>query len=208
MEDLDIINTAIAATIPLLILYFGHRLDKRKREELDAKQKELQAKEDAKQAEQNKILRIHADHIQFELAAHYFGPQNGYYIVEIIMVLTNKGLVRKKLNELLLTIKGIEENTDIGVFLDLKYPINVADFPKPIVKTNVLEKKIREDDKEEYEKKEWFVEPGIVQKFSYVARIPEDIRFILVRSRFKYHKNSKHSAQKVFDLKLNESKSI
>ncbi|MDR8392228.1 hypothetical protein NC796_13830 [Aliifodinibius sp. S!AR15-10] len=90
---LNIINTLIAATISLLILYFGHRLDKRRREEQVAKQKELSAKEEAKQAEQN---RLHADRIQFELAANYFGPQNGHYIVEIIMVLTNKGLVRKK----------------------------------------------------------------------------------------------------------------
>lgn len=51
------------------------------------------------------------------------------------------------------------------------------------------------------EKKEWFAEPRIVQKFSYVARIPEEIRFILVRSSFKYHEDSTHSAQKVFELK-------
>lgn len=200
MDYIAIINTAIAATIPLLILYFGHRLDKRKREELEAKQKELKAKEEAKQAELDKIERIHADRIQFELAAHFFGPQNGYYIVEIIMVLTNKGLVRKKLNELLITIKGIEKNTDIGLFLDLKSPINIADFPVEIVKANVLEKKVNKNKDKEDEKKEWFVEPGIVQEFTYVARIPENIRFILVRSRFKYHENSEHSAQRMFEL--------
>lgn len=212
MDNLAIINTAIAATIPILILYFGHLLDKRKREEEEAKQKELLEKEEARQkelkaekeaklAEQNKIERIHADRIQFELAAHYFGPQNGHYIVEIIMVLTNKGLVRKKLEDLLLTIKGIEAKTNIELFLNLKYPINIADFPKPLVKTNVLEKKVKEVDKEEYKKKEWFIEPGIVQRFSYVSRIPDSIRFILVRSNFKYHETSTHSAQKVFELK-------
>jgi hypothetical protein len=139
MKEIEIINTAIAATIPLLILFFGHRLDKRKREEQEAKQNELKAKKEAKKAEQNK--RLLADRIQFELAAHYFGPQNGYYIVEIIMVLTNKGLARKKLNELLLTIKGIEANTNIGLFLNLESPINIAEFPETLVKTNVLVKK-------------------------------------------------------------------
>jgi len=46
----------------------------------------------------------------------------------------------------------------------------------------------------------YFIEPGVEQRVSYVARIPENIRYILVRAKFKYHKNSKHSAQKIFDL--------
>ncbi|MDR8392227.1 hypothetical protein NC796_13825 [Aliifodinibius sp. S!AR15-10] len=91
------------------------------------------------------------------------------------------------------------------MFLDSESPINIAGFPEEIVKTNVLEKKVKENDKEGYEKREWFVEPGIVQKFSYVTRIPEDIRFILVRSGFNYHESSTHSTQKVFELKQKTS---
>lgn len=78
--NLEIINIVIAVTIPLLILYFGHRLDKRKREE-----------QEAKDAKQNKIERKHIARIQFELAVIFQGPQAGHYIAEVTRFFIIKG---------------------------------------------------------------------------------------------------------------------
>lgn len=191
MELQDIIRTAIGASIPLFIFYFGYLI------------KRLQDKKEGK----------HRSRIQFELEAKFFGPQKGYYIAEIIMVLNNEGLVRNKINELLLSIRGIEQDTKIGLFKNEDYPESIADFPKELVKNNVLKKKGEENEKKKDDKKEniqkkgkeWFVEPRVVQRFTYVARIPEDIRFILVRSSFKYHEKAEHSAQKVFELRACEN---
>lgn len=189
MDSQGIITTAIGASIPILIFYLGYLIKRR---------------QDRKEGK-------HRNRIQFELEAISFGPQKGYYIVEVTMLLLNEGLVRNKINELLLIIKGIEESEDIGLFMnkkDLKLVDkrdikSIANFPKEIVKTNVLKKKGEEN--ETKKEKEWFVEPGVVQRFTYVARIPENIRFILVRSKFKYHEKSEHSAQKVFELRACES---
>ncbi len=178
MDYQDILNTAIGASIPVLIFYWGYLIKRR----------------------QDKIEGKHRNRIQFELEANSFGPQNGHFIVEINIVLANEGLVRNKLEELLLTIKGIDVNKNIGLFQNIDFPINIAEFPEKIVKTNVLKKVGNSEKKKGDDKKKWFVEPGVVQRFTYVARIPEHIRFILVRSGFKYHETSRHSAQKVFEL--------
>ncbi|WP_158859763.1 RipA family octameric membrane protein [Lunatibacter salilacus] len=191
METHAIINTIIAATIPLLILYFGHRLDKRKREE-----------QEAKQAEQDKIERKHKARIQFELAATFLGPQAGHYIAEVTIILHNKGLVRNMIDDLHLKILGIKQDAKIVLLKGEDHPQvidrqdeqkaidQIAKFPETFVDTNILENK-----------GSFFVEPGVVQQFTYVARIPANIRFIFVRSKFKYHKDSTHSAQKVFEVK-------
>lgn len=181
MDTQAIINTVIAATIPLLILYFGHRLDKRKREE-----------QEAKQAEEDKIERKHKARIQFELAAIFLGPQAGHYIAEVTIILHNKGLVRNVIDDLHLKVLGIKQDAKIGLLgqdEQNKGLEQIAKFPETFVDTNMLENK-----------GSFFVEPGIVQQFTYVARIPEDIRFILVRSKFKYHEKSEHTAQKVFNV--------
>ena len=72
-----------------------------------------------------------------------------------------------------------------------------ANFPDEIVKSNMLKNKGT-----------FFVEPRVVQRFSYVTIIPEETRFILVRSSFEYHKKSKHSAQKMFEIKSHENKKV
>ncbi len=180
---IEIIKSALGASIPLLLFYLGYLIKRR---------------QDAREGK-------HRNRIQFELEQAVFGPQKGFYMVEISMLLHNQGLVRSKLNGLFLTVKGINQDTEIGLFKDLDTPVSMAHFPIPIVSTNVLEKKYTKEENEQIKKEvtkknEWFIEPGIAQRFSYVARIPEAVRFILVRSSFKYHKNSVHSVQKVFEL--------
>lgn len=177
----EIIKIALGASIPLLVFYFGKRWEQR----------------------QHEIERRHKLRIQFELEAEFFGPQRGYYVTEISMILNNHGHVRTKLNELLLTVKGIEADSTISLLGEKGPPISMADFPSLFVNTNVLiklEDLLNPPENGQLNTKEWFVEPGISQRFSYIVRIPESISFILVRSKFKYHFNSEHSAQKVFEV--------
>jgi len=44
-----------------------------------------------------------------------------------------------------------------------------------------------------------FVEPGVTQRLTFVAKIPVGIRFVVARAQFKYDVNSTHSAERVFD---------
>lgn len=182
--NLETINTLIAATIPLLIIYVGYRLERRHKSDQEAKQKE-----------QDTLERKHKDRIQFELDGKVFGPQKGTYIAEITVILHNKGLIRNVVNELHLNVRGIEDGTDIELFRNGEQQGNIdalIKFPVRIIDADMLQKRNEKDG--------FFVEPGVIQKFTYVARIPDNFRFILVRSGFKYHEKSKHSVQKVFEL--------
>lgn len=183
--DLSAINTLIAATIPPLILYIGYRIERRFKSDQEAKQKE-----------QDTIERKHSARIQFELDGKVFGPQKGIFIAELTVVLHNKGLIRNVVNDLHLNVRGIEDGADIELFKNGKQQGNIdklIKFPIRIIDTDILQKRNEKDG--------FFVEPGVIQKFTYVASIPDNIRFVLVRSGFKYHEKSKHSVQKVFELK-------
>jgi hypothetical protein len=182
--NLETIDTLIAATIPLLILYIGYRIDRR-----------LKSDQEAKQKEQDTIERKHNARIQFELDGKVFGPQKGIFIAELTVILHNKGLIRNFVNDLHLNVRGIENDSNIELFKEKDQKGNIDSlikFPIKIIDTDMLQKRNEKDG--------FFVEPGVLQKFTYVASIPDNIRFILVRSNFKYHEKSKHSVQKVFEL--------
>ncbi len=98
MELQNIIITVIGASIPILIFYFGYRIDRRRIKEKEEKLEK-----------QKEIERKHSNRIQFELGVMFFGPQKGHYITEITILLQNQGLVRKEINELLLSIRGIKK---------------------------------------------------------------------------------------------------
>ncbi len=184
MENLNVINTFIGATIPLVILYLGIRLERQR----------------------NKVERIHEIRIQFDLEGKILGPQAGYYILDLSAILQNKGLVRLVIDELELKLRGIEQETDIELYDEnlKESSINrIARFPIELVKTDMLQ--AVNTHQEEGRKDGYFVEPGVEQRFSYVARIPENISFIFVRAYFKYGNNqdkkSEHSAQTILELK-------
>jgi len=134
------------------------------------------------------IERKYKARIQFHLEANCFAAQQGYYIVEVVVIINNKGLVRHVIDTLDLKIFGIKPGKNIE--LRKKEGIHSAvNFPELFVDANILKNKGK-----------LFIEPGVVQQITYIARIPEDIRLIFVKSSFKYHKNSTHSAQKIFEL--------
>jgi hypothetical protein len=172
--NLEILKIIISAAIPLVLFYFGYRFERN----------------------QSRKERRHNARIQFELEATFFGPQQGQYIVEIVVVLHNKGLVRNIIDELNLKALGIENDTAIELRKKDKKEKKLellANFSKELIATDMLQKR--------NEKDSFFVEPGVVQKFTYVARIPDKIRFILVTSSFKYHDKSEHSAKRIFEVK-------
>ncbi len=94
---LDIINTVISGSIPLIILFFGYRIEQQR------KKKNKQENNDI-----NRIERKYEPHVQFE-----FGLQNGHYVAEVSMLLHNKGLVRTVIKDQHLKFLGIQKNTEI-----------------------------------------------------------------------------------------------
>lgn len=159
MAFLETGNTAITVMLAILALYIAYHIE-----------------------------RKHKARIQLHLEATCFAAQQGYYIVEVIMVVNNIGLVRQVVETLDLKILGIKQGANIELRIR-QGTHSAVNFTEQFVDTNMLANKGK-----------FFIEPGVVQQFSYVVRVPESIRLILVKSSFKYHKNSTHSAQKVFEL--------
>jgi hypothetical protein len=171
--DIEHIKLIVSASIPVALFYFGYRFERN----------------------QNRKERRHESRIQFELEANFFGPQKGHHLVELVVVLHNKGMVRNVIDELKFKVLGIEKGAVIQLRSNKMNPKKLelmANFPTELLATDILQKKNEED--------AFFVEPGVLQKFTYIARIPEKIRFILVMASFKYHNKSEHSAKRVFEL--------
>ena len=177
----EILKILLGIAVPLAVFYLGYLVENVR----------------------NKIERKHKSRIQFEIEGRFLGPQAGYYILDLSVILHNKGLVRLVIKELNLRVRGINQNEDIATFDEYNRDgvvNNIAVFPKEIVRADMLQTKTTESSDDE---KGYFVEPGVEQRFSYVARIPEDISFVLARAYFDYGSNPKrkpkHSAQTIFE---------
>ena len=198
MENLNLINTLIGATIPLVIVYLGIRLERQR----------------------NRIERKHEYRMQFDLECKVLGPQAGHYILDISAILHNKGLVRLVIDSLRLKIRGIEQEQNIELFeeySDEGAKNLIAEFPAELVNANMLQAlKIENESKninsENQMEKGYFVEPGVEQRFSYIARIPERISFVLIRAQFEYDRKqnskrlSEHTAQIVLQINTEDPK--
>lgn len=194
--DIEVVSLIVSASIPLILFYFGRKI----------------------QDYQNVIERRHKPRIQFDLEMNLFGPQGEYYLAEIFAVLQNKGLVEKEFHQITLEVLGVEKESEIELFVKTtlkdekeedkkKEKENtiikgkkankdaLVGFPEIIVKSNFLNPSKKTD--------KYLVEPGVVQKVSYVARIPVNLSFVLVRASFNYHSKSLHQAQRLFKLTSN-----
>lgn len=182
-STLNVINTFANIAIPILILFGGYLLNRRRQI----------------------MERADKHRIQLDIEADTFGPQQGNYLVELVVTLDNKGMTRMEIDNINLEVLGICNGENINL-LDESDEDNQkklkAEFPKILVKANMLQPNENNISgvKKEISKVKYFVEPSVNQRFSYVVRIPEVIRFILFRVSFKYQKNSEHSAQRVFEL--------
>lgn len=137
----------------------------------------------------------HVPKVAFNIDGTFFGPQQGSYLAELVMSIENKGLVKHRFEEISLRIRGIRRDAPITLWSDTQR----VEFPEQII-----------DDKDVMYKKKYgsiFVEPDVTQRVTYVARIPVEIRFLLVRAQFQYDSHRTHSTEKVFEVKSDVSKS-
>lgn len=126
--------------------------------------------------------------IELDVRAAFNGPQNGYYVTQILVSATNKGLRVRKFPSLKLLVRGISKHSDIQEWPEheprLLFPEKLIDHAEVIFRENYGH---------------IFVEPGVNQNVSYNCRIPDHIRFVTVRAEFKYDEKRTHSAERLFD---------
>jgi len=137
----------------------------------------------------------HVPKVAFNIEGTFFGPQQGFYLAELVMSIENKGLVKHRFDEISLRVLGIRRDAPVTLWADTQR----VEFPEQII-----------NDKDVMYKKKYssiFVEPGVTQRVTYVARIPVGIRLVLARAQFQYDSHRTHSTEKVFEInsKIGES---
>ena len=146
--------------------------------------------------------------VEFDFDCAFLGPQQGNYLAVFTVHVRNKGSVEHQTDEIRITIRGIKNDTIIGLFKNEE--MKVADFPDKLVdEVNIVAKRanIKKDgDENKIQNKPafyYFIRPGINQDFNYVTPIPENYRFLIVKCSFKYKIKgiAIHTTERVFEVK-------
>jgi hypothetical protein len=104
------------------------------------------------------------------------------------MVVKNSGLVRHTFKKITLGVRGIRASDAPSLWGDTQR----VEFPVVIVHdADVLYSR---------KFKSIFVEPGVTQQLTFIARIPSDIRFVVARAQFEYSSGRTHSAEHLFEV--------
>ena len=129
----------------------------------------------------------HSPRVAFEIEGRFFGPQGDGYLAEFMMLVKNEGLVRHRFTAITLRVRGIRNAVPLMLWGDTQR----VEFPEKVV-----------DDADVMYKVKYgsiFVEPGVTQRLTFVAKIPAGIRFVLARAQFNYDSNRTHSTERVFE---------
>ncbi|NVK20896.1 MAG: hypothetical protein HWD86_00100 [Kangiellaceae bacterium] len=131
----------------------------------------------------------HFPRINFKIDANIIGKKDNEYIVEVISTLENKGLVPLKISHFICNIRGLKESDKL--LLGNSKIRGQVNFKHLIVEGPFF------PDTWDYS----FVYPGVTTKYSYITKIPESMKFILIKGRFHYYKNGEsHHAGKLINL--------
>jgi len=123
--------------------------------------------------------------IEFTADIDLAGAHQDAMIVELIAYIENKGKVQHKMTQFTFSLDGLFEED----------PVNVAekwggqvDFPRAIARGSFLPSTMNY----------FFVDPGTKAKYSWVARVPIETRFLLLHCGFRYLKrhDTGHTAER------------
>jgi hypothetical protein len=125
-------------------------------------------------------------HVAFTVDAAFIAKQGGYWIVELISRLENKGKVRHQITNFTFDVYALFRNDDVIVSDQFG---GQAYFPHLVVRGSWLPTSFGYT----------FIDPGLSTHYSFLARIPEETTMFVMHSRFDYeHDKEFHVAEKTF----------
>ena len=128
--------------------------------------------------------------IDFTVDMNFVGKQGEWWIVELIANLENKGKVQHKFRDLSFDLEAMFQGDSLET--SDKFG-GQAYFPHPILRGPWVPSA------------EYFIEPGVRSKYSFVARVPSGISYLMLHGRFSYQKQKAwHSAEKTVKMPLDE----
>ena len=136
------------------------------------------------------LQRRFAPQIEFEVDATVMPYSEAANLVEFVLTVRNKGLVRHKIWKLRLSVQALEENIALDTW---KGHGERLYFPTKLL----TDERIFPEEKWKYS----FVEPGVCQRYTYVAHVKSNYRYLLINGQFLYNDDPlwPHSASKLAD---------
>lgn len=121
--------------------------------------------------------------IEFTVDMNFIGKQDGSWIVELIAHLENKGKVQHCFSDLQFDLAALFQTDQLQSKGELFG--GQAYFPHEIARRPWIPAGT------------YFIEPGLRNKYSYVARVPEEATFLMLHGRFTYEcQPASHTAER------------
>lgn len=127
--------------------------------------------------------------IEFLADINPVGSQAGSLIVELIAYVENKGKAQHQMDNFTFDLNALLPQDP--VLPDARWGGQV-DFPHQVCAGSFLPGSM----------KSFFVDPGTKAKYSYIARVPQEVTFLILHCRFEYVGRGKtgHTAEKTINV--------
>lgn len=117
--------------------------------------------------------------IDFSVDVNFILKKDGWWIIELIAYVENKGRVQHRIKEFTFELASLDINHSVDLAPEFG---NQVYFPNEIAKGSFLPSSCTY----------FFVEPGLKNKYSYVSRVQAEAELLMMHSFFKYL-DGKHS---------------
>ena len=123
-------------------------------------------------------------HIGFTADINFVGKQQGFWIVELIAFIENKGKVQHKINDFAFDLNALYPEDNIDLSQEWGGQVN---FPHLVTKGSFLPRRLSF----------FFIDPGVKAKYSYITRVPQKVSFLILHCWFQYadRRNYGHTAE-------------
>lgn len=141
--------------------------------------------------------RENTPNIESSAELNLIGEQAGWWIVELIATIENKGKVQHKMKEFRFDLNALCSDDQIDTSEKWGGQVN---FPHLVAEGSLLPT----------QSDFFFIDPGIKAKYSYVARVPRDATFLIFHCWFKYYDdpNLSHTAEKSISVPRLKEKAL
>lgn len=125
------------------------------------------------------IAREGYPHIQFTADVQFITFQDGWWIVELLALVENKGRVRHNIVEFQFDLYSLNEGDPVMLVQEFGQQVR---FPNLVAKGSWLSRNSNY----------FFIEPGVTAKYSHIARVPANSKAVILHAWFSYP-DGKHS---------------
>lgn len=126
--------------------------------------------------------------ISFTVDVQFIGRHTDFWLVEVVAVIENKGLVSHTITKFIFDLRQLKlEDTLVEGGEEINRQTR---FPHKLKKGSWLPQSWGDT----------FVRPGVSNRYSYVTTVPKDAAYVLLHGRFDYGPQSFHTADRVLKV--------